>query len=359
MNVVLSNASGSWGGVTKVTEVLARGLLARGHEVVVFCRPASPLAERMRGVVPLEPVLKGMDLSPVALTRAAAALRRHRPDAAVMLMKKDVRLTGPAARLLGIPVVIRHANDQALEDNAYFRLLYGAIPAHHVTNARATRRTIMGSAPWLRADDVSVIYNGIDTAPFDAAEPANLGLPPGAVAMGFVGRFDVHKGVRDLAAAWPTVAGALPDAHLVVTGKGPLEDELRATLADASRVHFLGYRKDVPAVMKALDVLVLPSYTEGAPNVVQEAMAAGRAVVASAVSGTPELVDDGATGLLFPAGDRDALTRALLAVGGDAGLRARMGAAGRARVEREFTMDAMVDAYESLLGRLASAKKRR
>lgn len=356
MRIVLSNASSAWGGVHLVTEVLARGLQARGHEVVVFCRPASRLEERMHGVAPTVPILRGMDLSPPSLWRARRELRRLRPDAVVALMKKDVRLTAPVARAMGIPVVVRHANDQPLRRGPYGRLLYGVVPALHVTNAEATRRTLLASAPWLAPERVRVIYNGVDLARFDAATPAPLGLPPGAVAIGYVGSFEPRKGLPDLAEAWPRVAAALPHAHLVLVGEGTHGPLLRERLADAPRVHFLGRRSDVPAVMRSLDLLVLPSYVEGAPNVVLEAMAAGIPAVATAVSGTPELVRDGETGRLVAPRDPDGLARALVEVAGDAGLRARMGRAGRQRAENGFTLDGMIGRYEALLAELAAAR---
>jgi glycosyltransferase involved in cell wall biosynthesis len=351
MRIVLSNASVRWGGVHRVTEVLARGLRQRGHEVVVFGRPASMLEERMRPVAPFEPVLGGMDLGPPSLWRAARALRRHRADVVVALMKKDVRLTAVAARAMGIPVVVRHANDQPLPRGARGRLLYGA--AMHVTNADATRRTILASAPWLAPERVEVIHNGIDPAPFETAAPVPLEVPEGAVRIGYVGSFEPRKGLRVLAAAWPRVAEAVPDAHLLLAGKGSEEPALREMLAGAPRVHWLGYRSDVPEVMAALDVLVLPSFVEGAPNVVQEAMAARRAVVATAVSGTPELVRDRDEALLVPAGDADALAAAMTELARDAALRERLAAAAHARVRAEFTLERMLDRYEHLLQRVA------
>jgi L-malate glycosyltransferase len=349
MRIVLSNASFAWGGVHVVTEALATGLQARGHEVTVFCRPDSPLQARLTGKVPLEPVAKGMDLSPLAIGRAMAALRRHRPEVVVTLMEKDVRLTAPAARALGIPVVVRRANDRPLKRKPHFRVLYGWLPALHVANSAATRRTMLESAPWLRPDAVRVIHNGIDTDALDALPAAELGLPPGALAIGFVGRFDERKGILDLARAWPAVAKALPDAHLVMVGKGPEEARARALLADAPRVRWLGYRADAASVMKSLDVLAVPSHWEGFGLVAAEALAVGTPVVAAEASSLPEIVRDGAEGRLVPPRDPAALADALVALGRDGGTRARMAAAGVERIRTVFSLDAMIDAYERVL----------
>lgn len=349
MRVVLSNASYSWGGVHVVTEALALGLRARGHDVAVLCRPDSPLQARLAGKVPLEPVARGMDLSPLAIGRIAAALRRHRPDVVLTLMEKDVRLTGPAARALGIPVVVRRANDRPLKRTPHFRILYGWLPALHVANSEATRRTMLASAPWLRPERVRVIHNGIDTAALDALAPADLGLPAGALAIGFVGRFDERKGILDLARAWPAVADALPHAHLVMVGKGPEEDRARALLADAPRVRWLGYRADAAAVMRALDVLTVPSHWEGFGLVAAEALAVGTPVVAAEASSLPEIVRHGAEGLLVPPRDPAALADALVTLGREGEMRARMAAAGVERIRTRFSLEGMIGRYEAVL----------
>lgn len=354
MRIVLSNASAAWGGVTRVTEILARGLLARGHDVRVFGRPGSILEERLRGVAPFAGVLGGLDLDPATLWRSARELRRHRTQAVLALMKKDVRQTCVAARALRIPVVLRHNQEQALPGGPRGRLLYGGA-ALHVTNAQATRRVVLASAPWLRPDRVEVVYNGIDAAPYAAAEPVGLDLPEGAVRLGFVSNVDRRKGVAELAQAWRMAADRIPAAHLLIAGTGLEEAHLREMLAGAPRVHWLGYRRDVPRVLKALDVMVLPSRVEGAPNVVLEAMAAGTPVLATAVSGTPELVRDGLEARLVPARDPHALAAAMVEMATDAGLRARLAAAARERVLREFTIDGMLDRYEALFARVARA----
>lgn len=352
MRVILSNGSISWGGVHGVTEVLARGLAERGHEVVVFGRRGTMLEERMRGVAPFAAILGATDLGPASVARALRALRRPRAGVVVALNKKDVRQTGLAARILRVPLVIRHGNDQPLPPGLRGRLLCGGA-ALHVTNAQATRRTILASAPWLDPAKVEVVYNGIDPRPWEAAEPVEPGLPAGALRFGYVGSFAGRKGVDTLARAWPRVAARLADAHLLLVGKHRHEEPLRALLAGAPRVHWLGYRADVPRVMRSLHVLVLPSRREGAPNVVLEAMAAGVAVVATAVSGTPELVRDGLEARLCPPDDPGALAAAMVELGADASLRARLAAAGAARVRAEFTLPRMLDRYEALLSRVA------
>jgi glycosyltransferase involved in cell wall biosynthesis len=355
MRIVLSNASARWGGVHTVNLALARGLRARGHEVVVFGRRGTILEREMDGVAPFEPVLGATDLNPLTVARAARALRRLRADVVVAMTKKDVRLTAVASRIAGVPVVIRHANEQPLPAGLRGRLLYSG--ATHLTNAEATKRTILASAPWLPAERVVVIHNGIDAAPWDAAEPLDLGLPAGAVAFGFVGAFERRKGLHVLADAWPVVANAAPGAHLLLAGRGSKEEMLRAAFAITPRVHWLGHRTDVPRVMASLDVLVLPSLVEGAPNVVQEAMAAGIAIVATAVSGTPELVRDRVEARLVPARDPRALADAMLALARDPAERARLAAAAHARVRAEFSLDGMIDAYEALLARVVGSGK--
>jgi glycosyltransferase involved in cell wall biosynthesis len=335
--------------VHKVTEILARGLQDRGHEIVVFGYPGGMLEERMHGVAPFEPILKGMDFHPLVLSRARRALRRHRTDVVLAMMRKDVTLTAPAAKSAGVPVVVRHANQQPLGNNVFWRLLYGAIPEFHVANAEATKQTLLSSARWMRGDQVRVIYNGIDPKPFENAVPMNFGLPDDAIIAGFAGSFEARKGVRELAQAWRGVASAIPNAHLVLVGKGSREAEMRFLLDDSPRVHWAGYQRDATSALRSFDVLVLPSYREGAPNIVLEAMCAGAAVVATAVSGTPELVRDRLEAKLIASHDVDGLRQAMIELMSNAGLRERLASAAKARVLDKFGLSHMIDAYEETL----------
>jgi glycosyltransferase involved in cell wall biosynthesis len=161
---------------------------------------------------------------------------------------------------------------------------------------------------------------------------------PGAPVIGFLGSLNASKGLETLIAASSTLGGKLA-ARVAVAGDGPLRNELAAaaertdlTIAVLGRIS----TSDAPAFLAAVDVLAVPSYDEGLPRVVLEAMAMRVPVVASKVGGIPEAVQDGRTGLLVPPGDQGALATALERVLSDEALASRLGTAGRERVRAEF-----------------------
>ena len=189
---------------------------------------------------------------------------------------------------------------------------------------------------------VHVIPNGLrigrspDTAEREAARAA-LGIPPGAQVVAFLGRLSPEKAPEVLLRATRDT-GAL----VLLAGDGPLRAALEAE-ATGTSTRFLGFVPDVQPVLAAADVLALPSWTEGLPMAVLEAMAAGVPVVASAVGSLPQVLGEGA-GLLVPPGDVDAL-RAALARLAEPGLRASLTATARARVEARHGADTMARSY--------------
>jgi len=220
-------------------------------------------------------------------------------------------------------------------------------------------------------EKLALIPGAIDTAEFAAAGAdaarraavrAEWGLDDAAAAapgcaVGVVGRLVGGKGHGCFLAAAARLADTPAVAKFLIVGEGPeraaLEAEAgRLGVADG-RVLFTGFRDDVPAVLAALDILVLPSTdAEVLPLVVMEALAAGRPVVATSVGGVPEMIEDGVSGLLVPPGDADALAAALRRLTGDATLRARLAGAGRECVERRFTLARMVSETERVYRRL-------
>jgi glycosyltransferase involved in cell wall biosynthesis len=215
---------------------------------------------------------------------------------------------------------------------------------------------------WLR-DDVRIrkritqIYNGVDIDRFrpraDSRVRAELGIGAHAFVAGIVARLDPIKDHETLLESFARLHEKRPDSVLLVVGEGPHADALQRLAGPGVRL--LGHREDVPELMGALDVFVLPSRNEGISNTILEAMAAGLPVVASRVGGTPELLDDGVEGRLFDAGDVGGLFEALRGYLDDASLRESHGAAGRARVCERASIRAMVEAYEAVWRRTAAS----
>jgi glycosyltransferase involved in cell wall biosynthesis len=211
---------------------------------------------------------------------------------------------------------------------------------------------------------IRVVPNGVDLAALDGAQPRavvrrELGLPEEAKVIGLVGRLDHwgkgHKELFQALADWPGPEG--PQALIIGGGRRLAEVQaLAANLGLADKVHFLGTRSDVPDLLRALDVFVLPSYSEGLSLALLEAMAGGLPVIATAVGGTPEVVSDGVTGLLIPPQDAGALTAALQRLLADPALAARLGANARREVQEKFSLERLGREINEIYGELAAKK---
>ncbi len=196
---------------------------------------------------------------------------------------------------------------------------------------------------------VRVIHNGVVLPPETdpgrrQAARAALGVLDDGPVVGCVGTFKPGKGQERVVRIMTTVREQIPDAWLAFVGDGPERAGVERLVAEAGldRVRFLGTVPDARRLYDGFDVLLSASDAEGLPNVVLEAAAAGRPIVASAAGGTPEIVIDGETGLLASVGDEDGLGRALLAVLDDPALAERLGRSARAHVARAFGLDRFV-----------------
>ncbi|SMC22447.1 Glycosyltransferase involved in cell wall bisynthesis [Desulfacinum hydrothermale DSM 13146] len=216
-----------------------------------------------------------------------------------------------------------------------------------------------------RPDLPIVIHNGLDPSryaqPVDpAAVRRSAGLPLDVALIGCFGRLTRWKGQAVLIDA----LAHLPEAHVALVGgaffgESDYEADLRSRvdrLGLTGRVHFLGHRDDVPALMRAVDVVAHPSTEfDPCPRVVLEALHSEAPLVATAVGGVPELVEDGVSGLLVPPNDAPALASALERVLRDRDLAARLAAAGRERALCHFTLDRVVREVERVIGETIGA----
>lgn len=204
---------------------------------------------------------------------------------------------------------------------------------------------------------VRVVHNGVDPEPVGAPDPSVVELRGDGPLIGALTQLRPGKGIETLLAAMPAVLARVPDARLVVCGEGPERDShlgLAAQLGITHAVQFIGRRDDPLAVLRAIDLFVHASWAEAFPYVILEAMSVGVPVVASAVGGVGEAVEDAHTGLLVAPRDPHALGSAITRLVSDSQLRRDMGERGRKRVLRDFTLEAMIArlsrVYDELMG---------
>jgi len=354
LRVLLVVANRDYGGAERHVVDLAGELARRGHRVGCLFPEASGVADLLAPEV--EALAVGGPWLPYRLTRGLrTALRVFRPDV--------VHLHGPRATLLGRlvlgasprrrrPAVVSTAHGWVPRRLAMYPLYEAAYLAtarlDDVTVA-VSRDTAQRFGRWARR--VVVVPNGI-------RRPASL--PPyaapldcGLVKLGFVGRLTQEKDFPTALAAFAAARSELSgdfDLELHVYGDGPLTDSAHrlARRAGGRGVHFHGWAppRDIPRVLAGLTALLLTSREEGLPYVALEAMAFGCPLVASAVGGLPELIEDGVTGCLVRPGDGDGVARAVRRLATQPGFAETVRRAAWERVE-SYSIEAMVDGTES------------
>jgi glycosyltransferase involved in cell wall biosynthesis len=290
-------------------------------------------------------------LEPRLLPRLASIVRRTRPDIVHAHLEDAITLAPPAARLHGVPTVgTFHHNTRSLPRREATRerlaVEVGARAARTIFVSRASMD--VWAARYGRRRNWTVVHNGVQVGPRVTTPltwPPELGIPEGALVAVLAASMRGGKGHEAAIAAWPAVRAACPEAILLLAGSGALESELRAqadALGVGHAVRFAGFRTDVPRLLAASTLALLPSEAEAFPTTLLEAAAAGRPAVATPVGGIPEIVDDGRTGRLVPPGDVAALARAVTCLLVDEGRREQLGRAARRRAEQEFSVERWV-----------------
>jgi len=352
------NSNRPWGGGEHwhcQQALLARD---RGYDVSVVAGNGSELARSLRGEPGIrlfeQPLGSLSFLNPARMARLAAFFRAEAVEAVVLCLPRDVKAGGVAAKLAGVPrIIYRRGIAVPVRDRWLNRLLFSRVLTGLIVNSEATRRCVLAENPNLIAPArVHLVYNGFDVAAFDARPDTPLApRRPGELLIGTAGRLTEQKGQRLLIDAAAMLKAQGERFRVLIAGTGELEERLKAQARErgvADVVEFLGFVTDMKAFHASLDVFALPSLWEGFGFVLAEAMAMRLPVAAFDVSSVPEVVAHGETGLLSEpdAGRLAANLRTLLH---DAGLRRRLGEAGRARVLERFELGQTFAQFERCL----------
>lgn len=347
------------GGQEYVVLQLAERLQRRGMRSPVVALAGGALMEEAhrRGVRAFD-LGKKAGLDPSLFVRLAGLLRRERVDVVHTHNFAPLIYGTLAARALGLPTLnTRHGRAPLSTHRLIWSLTRRAVAVSEDARRELVRHNRI--AP----DKVSVILNGVDIAAFgapggDGSELRHeLRLPADATVFGIVARLAPEKDHATLLEAFRLLLRGGADACLVVIGGGPLEGALRSQAERSGlseRVRFLGFRTDIPALLRCLDVFVLSSTMEGISLTLLEAMAASLPIVATDVGGNREVVIEGVTGLLVPDGNPEAMASAMASLHRDPERARALGASGRERAVRVFDIEQMVDAYVALYESLQS-----
>ncbi|MEQ8819510.1 MAG: glycosyltransferase [Sumerlaeia bacterium] len=380
LRVALMIGSMREGGAEGQVVELMRGLRERGHIVRLYLlHPEGPRMEVLRAegfevfgiaLPKLRPLWNpASKIGAVrALARTIGDLRRFRPDVLhSWLFEADA--WAALAKLGGAPgaLITSRRSIGRFKDAAPWKQRvqnqYNRLSRLVIANAEAVAEDARAREANLPRLGIRVIPNGIHAERVAAARrvvlEAEIPTLAGAThRVVCVANLLEYKGHLDLIAAWRAVHERLPGAHLILVGRDDgMAERIRSAAAEAGLsgvVHLLGSRRDVPGILRACDLFVLPSHEEGLPNVVLEAQACGLAAVATRAGGSPEALRDGETGLIVPPHAPAELAAALLRLLKNDAERHRMGQAAAQFLRTQFPMTRMIDAhvaaYREILG---------
>lgn len=344
------------GGLEIMVAHLLEGLdPARFQAQVITYDSLGPLAIQLgMGGIPCSLLKRrpGVDLRYILLL--ARQLLRIHPDILHLHNPTALFYGALAGKLARVPCIVytEHGRDLASSKrNKYLHRMLWRLVNRIVVVSESSRALLQVEG--IPDSRILTIHNGINAARFLIGEDRwgmrdRLGFDREQPLLGIVARLDAIKNHASLLRAMPCVIQAHPDASLLIIGDGPLRADLERQAAElglGGHVRFLGMRDDVPELLVALDVVVLCSLSEGLSLTLLEESAAGSSVVATAVGGNPEIIEDGITGLLVPMGNDAALADAINRLLDDPEHAHAFGQAARLQFMREFTLARMVSRY--------------
>jgi glycosyltransferase involved in cell wall biosynthesis len=347
-----------WRGGERQVVWLARALDAARYQSLIAARTGEPLAARARdagiSVIETHPVV---EFDPVAAWSLRQAIRRRNVRIVHAHTAHAVALAALATLHTSARLVVTRRVDFRLRSNPGSRWKYRRADGV-IAISRAVADALIASG--IIPSRIEVIPSGVDlsrpTPPADRTALVSLGVPADAPVVVQVAQLVAHKDPVTFVDAIAAARRRIPTLHAVLVGDGPLRDDVRAAVARhalGDALHAVGYRTDADALLAAADVVTLSSREEGMGTVLLDALAFGKAVVATAAGGIPEIIEEGVSGILTPVGDGPALGAAIAELFESPDRRAALSSAARARASRfsmAITAARTASVYDWVLG---------
>ncbi|HEY3131646.1 MAG TPA: glycosyltransferase family 4 protein [Acidobacteriota bacterium] len=365
MHVLLLDTEKTWAGGQLQVQLLLSGLIQRGVEAHLAAACHGELRDRTQGTVPLLPIKVRNDLDPLAVFSLARYCRQRHIDlidahsARAHSIGAWTKMLLPETRL----VVHRHI-DLPPQPSLGNRFLYGTHRVDRfVAISEKIRQVLLDYN--IDANRINVVRSAVDPAPFNQLDRGEarprlareLNIPPERTLLGTAGQLAGYKDHSMLLRALKILQDSAVESHCVIAGEGNRRTALESEIVQLgldSAVTLLGFRRDIPDLLAALDVFVMPSRTEGLGLAVLEAFHAGTCVVATSAGGIPEMVIAGKTGLLSAPGDSVAFAANLAQAIANPRLRQSLAMEARNFAFREFSLDAMVEGNLALYQEIIS-----
>lgn len=267
------------------------------------------------------------------------------------------RLTGVSHNVCTVATIVDNFNVGETRKRIYRLIdsLFQRYVDRFIVVSDALQETLLQNYG-IASNRISKVYNGINLKKFNPENNSHTlrkewNLSEAVPLIGAIGRMVREKGFEFLINAVPDVVKTVPDATFLIVGEGPLKKELEdlsKRLKIEKRIVFTGFRNDINDILAAIDVLVMPSLTEGFPMVTLEAMAMSKPIVATDIDGITEQITDGENGILVPPKDHIALSQSILKLIHDKDFSIKLGMSARDRVEQEFSVEKMVEETEKV-----------
>lgn len=357
LNVLHVDTERGWRGGERQTLWLARELARRGHGSIVAARRGERLAQRaaVEGLTVID-CSPANELDPFAAFALRSAIKRHHIDIVHAHTAHAVAVAALATLGTGLPFVVARRVDFLLRDNAGTRLKYGRA-ARFIAVSNAVARVL--EAGGVERSRIVVVPDGVDVhrtvEPASRETLASLGVSSGAPVVVQLAALVGHKDPLNFVRAVARAREKVPTLHGLLVGEGPLRADAEREidlLGLEGTVRCAGFRTDADELLAAADVVCLASREEGMGSVLLDALTFGKPIAATRAGGIPEVVIDGACGLLAPVSDPAALGDAIARLLADAPLARRLSENARARAA-EFSVERMtdrtMDVYDSVL----------
>lgn len=356
-NLLFINSITIYGGGEVWMITAMKEFIKRGYDVTLVCKnDAAIIHHSIEAGIETIPTNISGDLNPLTIFKLNNIFRKKQINVVIANTGKDLRLSGLAALLMkSIKVIARQGIDYPLKNKFRYRIAYNNLADKIVANSEATKSTMLKNAPWLKTERVKVVYNGINPEFYKPEHTKDLrkefGFEKNDFVIGFVGRLSLQKGIMYALEGFKIINEKHNNVRLLICGDGELKSDVEKFISEnqlEQKIYLAGFRKDIPNIMKTIDVLLTPSLWEGFGIVLIEAMAAGKPCVATNTSSIPEIVEDGINGYLVPTKDSQSIAESLIRLISNPQLVRQMGQAGIETVKKKFTIEKMIKEYESI-----------